>query len=288
MNKKDSDSVLSRGNLHGSVNESNFRSNSPSRRLDKSSSKSNICHICKQQFSLMFKKRECIECHLPVCADDSGGNSISDSSRVCNFCYKEKLKNTYHFDNKDLLDKLVRDLAIGKKEKETKISDIALQNSKFKTLESTLKNNSIKFEQTVKNVNEKIKQEKDRNERIEESSKSLSRSVDETKQLEKSMEDRLVKARGALEVTRANVSNLQTENEMLNTELSELKEVVEQQVPLQMIRSVVCKICFRKVKYSFRSTIETNNLIEGSTVGPLRHRKKGTGDMVREACCYIF
>ena len=285
--KKDSESVISRGNFNSSVTETTFRSNSPSRRTEKTSSKSNICHICKQQFSMMFKKRECIECQLPVCADDSGGNNVPDATRVCSFCYKENLKNTYHFNNKDVLDKLIRDLAVGKKEKDVKTNDIAAQNAKFKQFESTLKNNSIKFEQTVKNLNEKIKQERDRNDRVEESSKSLSRSVEETKQLEKSMEERLVKARGELEVTRLNVNNLQHEKEMFDSELCELKQLIEQQVPLQMIRNIVCKICFRKVKYSFRSTIESNHLMEGSTIGPVRSRKKGTGEMVREACCAI-
>lgn len=287
MSKKDSESVLSSRGLNNSVSEYTFRSNSPSRRLEKASSKSNICHICKQQFSFTFKKKECIECKLPVCSDDSGGPNMSDSARVCSFCHKENLKNTYQFDNKDLLEKLIRDLNISKKEKDTKTTEIAAQNSKFKQLESTLKNNSIKFEQTVKNYTEKLKQEKERNERVEESAKSLGKSVDELKQLERTVEERLIKAKGELETVRLHVRNLNNEKEILDAELSELREAVEKQVPLSMIRNVVCKICFRKVKYSFRSTIESNNLIEGSTMVPFRPRKKRPDEMIREACCII-
>lgn len=274
----------------GGVNDSenSYRSSSPARKMDKSSSKSNICHICKQQFSLMFKKRECIECQLPVCSDDSGGSNVPDASRVCNFCHKENLKNTYHFENKDTLEKLIRDLTISKKERETKINDISQQNTKFKQLETTLKNNSVKFEQTVKNYNEKIRQEKDRNERVEESSKSLGRSVDEIRQLEKTVEDRLIKAKGELEATKFNLRNLENEKAMLQQELNELKEVIEKQVPLQMVRNLVCKICFRKVKYSFRSTIETNGLIEGSTMVPIQQRKKRPDEVIREACCCLL
>ena len=289
MSKKDADSFLSnRGGFTSSVSECTFRSNSPSRRADKTSSKSNICHICKQQFSLMFKKKDCIECHLPVCVDDSGGSGVPDSSRICNFCYKENLKNTYHFDNKDTLEKLIRDLTISKREKENKINEIASQNSKFKQLETTLKNNSIKFEQTVKNYNEKIKQEKDRNERVEESSKNLTKSVEEIRSLEKTVEDRLIKARGELEITRLNVKNLDDEKKQLEGELSELKDLIDKQVPLQMVKNLVCKICFRKIKYSFRSTLETNNMIEGSTMVPVRARRRRPDEMIKEACCSLF
>ena len=288
MQKKDSDSIVSsKNNYNSSISEAPFRNNSPSRKADKGSSKSNICHICKQQFSLMFKKKECIECHLPVCCDDSGGTNMPDLSRVCSFCYKENLKNTYNFENKDILEKLIRDLGIGKKEREAKINEISNQNGKFKQLETTLKNNSIKFEQTIKNLNEKVKQEKDRNERIDESSKSLSRSVEETRQLEKNMEERLLKARGELESTKINAKTLENEKQTLDIELNELNELIENQVPLQMIRTLVCKICFRKIKYSFRSTIETNNLIEGSTMVPIKSRKKRPDEMIREACCII-
>lgn len=289
MSKKDADSFLSnKGGFTSSVSECTFRSNSPSRRIDKTSSKSNICHICKQQFSLMFKKKECIECHLPVCVDDSGGSGVPDSTRVCNFCYKENLKNTYHFENKDSLEKLIRDLGISKREKENKINEIASQNLKFKQLETTLKNNSIKFEQTVKNYNEKIRQEKDRNERVEESSKNLTKSVEEIRSLEKTVEDRLIKARGELEITRLNVKNLDDEKKQLEGELSELRELIDKQVPLQMIKNLVCKICFRKIKYSFRSTLETNNMIEGSTLVPVRSRKRRPDEMIKEACCVLF
>lgn len=289
MSKKDADSFLSnKGGFTSSVSECTFRSNSPSRRLDKTSSKSNICHICKQQFSLMFKKKECIECHLPVCVDDSGGSGVPDSTRVCSFCYKENLKNSYHFENKDALEKLIRDLGISKREKENKINEIASQNLKFKQLETTLKNNSIKFEQTVKNYNEKIRQEKDRNERVEESSKNLTKSVEEIRSLEKTVEDRLIKARGELEITRLNVKNLDDEKKQLEEELCELRELIDKQVPLQMIKNLVCKICFRKIKYSFRSTLETNNMIEGSTLVPARGRKKRPDEMIKEACCVLF
>ena len=288
MAKKDADSFLSsRGGFTSSVSECTFRSNSPSRKADKTSSKSNICHICKQQFSLMFKKKECIECHLPVCVDDSGGSGVPDQSRICNFCYKENLKNTYHFDNKDTLEKLIRDLGISKREKENKINEISSQNTKFKQLETTLKNNSIKFEQTVKNYTEKIKQEKDRNERVEESSKNLTRSVEEIKSLEKTVEERLIKAKGDLEATKLNVKNLEEEKIQFESELAELKEVIDKQVPLLMIKNLVCKICFRKVKYSFRSTLETNNMIEGSTMVPVRPRKKRADEIIKEACCVV-
>ena len=213
---------------------------------------------------------------------------MPDEVRICNFCYKEKLKSDHHFENKETLDKIIRDLGIGKKEKENKINEIDLQNTKYKQLESTLKNNSAKFEQTIKNLTEKIKQEKDRNERIEESSKSMTRSVDETRLLEKTMEDRLIKARGELEVMKLNQRNFESEKEILEAELSELKELIDKQVPLQMIRNLVCKICFRKVKYSFRSTIETNNLIEGSTLVPIKRKKKRPDELIREACCDII
>ena len=236
----------------------------------------------------MFKKRECIECKLPVCTDDSGGSGVPDTSRVCTFCYKENLKNTYHFENKDMLEKLIRDLGISKKEKETKANEIGLQNAKFKQLESTLKNNSIKFENTVKNFSEKIKQEKERNERVEESAKNLGKSVDEIRQLEKTAEDRLLRTRGELESTKLNLKSLENEKTMLDSDLNDLKDAVEKQIPLQLIRNLVCKICFRKVKYSFRSTIELNNLIEGSTVVPIRQRTRRPDEMIREACCKIF
>lgn len=276
--------------IPGSISENDYsyRGASPAKIIDRGSSKSNICHICKQQFSLMFKKKECIECRLPVCADDSGGSNVQDASRVCNFCYKEKLKNTYHFENKDTLEKIIRDLTIGKKEREAKINEISQQNAKFKQLETLLKNNSMKSEQTVKNYNEKIKQEKDRNERVEESSKSLGRSVDELRQLEKTVEDRLIKAKGELEATKLNLKNMEYEKDMLEQELNELKELIEKQVPLNMVRNLVCKICFRKVKYSFRSTIEINGLIEGSTMVPIQPRKRRPDEVIRDACCLIY
>jgi myosin heavy subunit len=288
MSKKDSDSLVStRSKRHGSISDTSFRSNSPAKRME-TASKSNICHICKQKFSLMFKKKDCIECRLPVCMDDSGGNNVPDAQRICNFCYKENLKNNFSFENKDTLEKLIRDLTAAKKESEKKKNEILQQENNFKQLESTLKNNLIKFEQTVKNLSEKIKQEKDRNERVEESSKSLNRSVEETRLLERNMEDRLMKGRGELEFMKINARTLENERDAMDAELAELKEVIEKQVPLQMIRNVVCKICFRKVKYSFRSTLEGNNMIEGSTFTPIQRRKKRPDEMIRDACCKLF
>ena len=225
-------------------------------------SNSKYCHVCGVLFGIGNPKKLCASCNLPVCKEH-----IKNLGGICDFCYKQFLISNYQFTNKALGEKLRVELRDISKENQNNSIVLQDQESKLKSLQSTLKTIIEKMGNLQAGYEEKINKETERNGIFLENFTNLKRSNDELISAEESLKVNIERCELELTESKNKIEILKQEKINLCTEIAEARLKAENCLPLKVIKSKICKLCLHKFEYLYRSSF-SGKMHETITIRP--------------------
>lgn len=250
---------------------------------DEERKQAKLCHVpCYLCLNITKKNIQCGKCGKVACQLHSGVTKLGSRERTCDECIREMLRNELD-DNKVVKLRIKDDIEKLLKNKETLNKNLNLKNSRIKNLQ-------IEIKQTI-DGNDKKKQHY---------TSTLSALVENNKKMEKEIEDwtgdiaKNTKNNEILNSTaeelareactlKKNLEEMIIDRSLLLNHLNELREFIRTQIPVKLIKKVICNKCYIAVQHKFASMFHSVVPLKQEHAEKPRQVKKGAC-----ASCNVF
>lgn len=207
----------------------------------------------------------CTQCHMTICISHSSQMSPGNQERICDDCLEDFLTSQLP-DTETAIDKIrneIQEVATTRENNTKNLCKISSQilitrdqcmnkkeilHNEDILLEENLKNTKILIKTTEESIGKKTKEEEKIREEIEFSKEKidvLNQEIDKSsKELKELMHER---------------------NSVLS-ELNELREFVKMQVPVRLVKRIVCSMCYPRVLVEYHKIFTPENATTGTEI----------------------
>lgn len=250
---------------------------------DEEKKQTKLCHVpCYQCLNITKKNIQCAKCAKVACQLHSGVTRLGSRERTCDECIREMLKKELD-DNKTVKLRIKEDIEKLQKNKETLNKSINSQNSGIKNLQIEIKQiidcNDKKKQQMTSMLAALVEGNKKMEKEIEDWTSDVSKNTKNNETLNSNAEE-LDKESCIL---KKNLEELIIERSLLLSNLNELREFIRTQIPVKLIKKVICNKCYITVQHKFASMFNSVVPVKQEHVEKPRQVKKGAC-----ASCNVF
>jgi myosin heavy subunit len=237
------------------------------------------CYACGERTKKNF---QCNLCKKIACLGDSGVTSIGNLERTCDDCIHKLISESLSSKDqeKEKISTDIQDL-VSKRDEDTKT--LNKQSARIRILQTELKESTEKVEQEKKTLALKIQKLQQDSKKMEEEISSLEIENSKRKAIKEHSEKHTKEISKQAEHFKIAVDEMIKERTILLSNLNELRDFIRLQVPVRLIKKIVCSPCFINVQNSFANAFKHVVPIKAEISAKVQPKKSGAC-----ASCILF
>ncbi|OMJ73453.1 hypothetical protein SteCoe_27846 [Stentor coeruleus] len=205
-----------------------------------------ICHICSEK----GKMQSCIVCNKASCSMHSMIVGIQNPNRICDECFREEtLKSMSSINN--LHEQLSNEISTLADKRNSNTQTLNKSSGKIRNLQKELQDKEAYYQKKIEDLKAKIESTKAK---TSSDLKALPEIQKETLNIEMQTEmtkKKLSEVNVNLITAKAEVEIMVKERTSLFAELNEVTDFVRSQVPVKLLKQIICNPCYQQVRHAF-------------------------------------
>ena len=237
------------------------------------------CYVCSARGK---KNKSCNNCDKVACPSHSGATEIGNLNRTCDSCIRIKISKDL-LDGEVIKDKISCQIQELLDKRDQKTTQLNKQNTKVKNLLSELTATNEKKSKEKRKMISDLEDLREDNLRLKEDIEKWEMEVmsSEGKTEQNSIE--FEKLEHESEDLRQEIDELIKERTDLLSSLNEIREFIRLQIPVKLIRKIVCSKCYFNVQNAFATSFKQIVPIKSEVSPKPSQSKKGAC-----ASCGVF
>jgi hypothetical protein len=228
------------------------------------------------------KNIQCRPCQKVACILHSSTTSIGNPERVCDECVRSQLIVELSSSD-EIKDKISIDIqdTISKRDDLTKL--LNRQNTKVRNLQNEAKETKERVENEKNNLVNQLMLLQKENKIMENECNDWESQVKVNTENKERADGNLERAVEESQHLKINVDEMIKERTILLSNLNELRDFIRLQVPVRIIKKIVCSKCYISVQNAFAANFKNVAPVKVEQVSKKAPQKKGAC-----ASCFIF
>ena len=231
-----------------------------------------VCHICSEK----GKMQSCVICAKGSCANHSMIIGIQNLSRICDVCFREKTISEMTSKN-DVLENISHEISKYAEKRDTTTQILNKESAKIRNSQKEIQDKEIYYKNRIKELEERIE-----NTKIKVSCESKELPELQRDLLKYQMHTEMTKKKyqelaEEIVTSKAEVEILIKERTGLVSDLNEVTEFIRSNVPVKLIRQIICNSCYQRVRHEFvqmfRPVVQIKDEVKTSQVINSQQRK---------------
>ncbi|OMJ73502.1 hypothetical protein SteCoe_27802 [Stentor coeruleus] len=207
----------------------------------------------------------CTQCHMTICITHSSQMSPGNQERICDECLEDFLSSQLP-DTETTIENIhneIQEIATTRENNTKNLCKISTQvlNTREQCMskQELLHNEDILLEENVKKTKGLIKTTEE----------SIGKKIREEEKLKEEIEFAKEKINGLDQETEKSskeLKELMNERNTVLSELNELREFVKMQVPVRLVKRIVCSMCYPRVLVEYHKIFKPENATTGTEI----------------------
>ena len=237
------------------------------------------CYVCGKKAKKNF---QCRTCSKITCLSDSGVTSLSNTIRTCDNCIRLNLVNELSCNDiaKEKISIEIQDL-VTKRDASTKL--LNKESGKVRVLQNELKESLDQITSAKSKITKKLNLIQQENKNLEKDINNWNIENSKIKTINERDENTLNEILKEAEHYKVAVDEMVKERTRLLSNLNELRDFIRLQVPIRIIKKIICFNCYITVQNAFASLFKHIAPIKAESVIKEQPKKQGAC-----ASCDIF
>lgn len=208
------------------------------------------CYVCSARGK---KNKSCNNCDKVACPSHSGATEIGNLTRTCDSCIRIKISKDL-LDGEVIKDKISCQIQEILDKREQKTTQLNKQNTKVKNLIAELAATNEKIVKEKKKMHSEFEALREDNIKLKEDIEKweIELMSSDVKKEKNSIEFEKIEQES--EDLRREIDELIKERTQLLSSLNEIREFIRLQIPVKLIRKIVCSMCYFNVQNAFATS----------------------------------
>ncbi|OMJ92919.1 hypothetical protein SteCoe_4261 [Stentor coeruleus] len=229
----------------------------------------------------------CTQCHMTICISHSSQMSPGNQERICDECLEDFLSSQLP-DTQTIINKIHNEIQEAATTRENNTKDLCKISSQvLNTRDQCMSKQELLHNEDIL-LEENLKRNKNIIKTTEESIEKKGKEVEKIREEIEFFKEKISGLDQEIEKSSKEMKELMHERNNVLSELNELREFVKMQVPVRLVKRIVCSMCYPKVLVEYHKIFKPENATNGTEIrsSSLSHETSKT----KGACssCQVF